>query len=105
MNLGKLKTLLAECHIKETELKPFLARANPQYLISRAQEEIEKAETNTNPQVVDESLKLAIQLLNMARYKHKEASNGEGKKGNDKRNDASASGPEHGDGTRGNNQG
>lgn len=80
--------MLAECHVQQTELKPFLAKAGPDYLISRAYEEMEGVESTLDPQVKDDKLKLSIQLLNMARYKIREAKNGERKTGDDAGHDA-----------------
>lgn len=84
--------MLAECHVQQTELKPFLAKAGPDYLISRAFEELEDVQNSGNAQEKDDKLKLTIQLLNMARYKIREATNNGQKAGDNPGNDAPKTG-------------
>ena len=66
----KLKKLLSGCHInsKDKNFK-FIKDASYDYCVRRAMEVIIKSSQGED---VQDNLKFAIQLLNMARYKHLE---------------------------------
>lgn len=94
--------MLAECHLQQTELKPFLEKAGAEYTFNRAEEELQKAMDESDYTKQDERLKDAIKLLNITRYKLRER-HGQ-KEGNNSRNDAVQAGEQHGDGSGINNK-
>lgn len=72
--IQELRQLLSECHLKSGQLTKILEEADSGFTLTRAREEIEyavsarKADMNHLAEV---KLKLAIQLLNMTRFKLK----------------------------------
>ncbi len=66
--IAKLKTLLAECHFSG-EIVKTLAQANYDYLIQRAQEELDYVKNSTDEVDSKRRLILATRLLTLARYK------------------------------------
>lgn len=70
--LGQLKKLLAECHLSSTDrVIKILSDSEPRYLIQRAQEELIGAKDEPSFEEAERRLKMAIQLINLARYKLK----------------------------------
>lgn len=64
--LADLKKALAECHLQKADfVTKSLLETDVSYLLQRAKEEQSKEQT-------PETLKLTIQLLNLARHKMKE---------------------------------
>jgi hypothetical protein len=66
--LAKLKTLLAECHLSG-EIVRTLAQANFDYLIQRAQEELDYVKLSNDEVDSKRRLILATRLITLARYK------------------------------------
>jgi hypothetical protein len=79
--------MLAECHLGQTALKPFLIKADATYTILRAQEDLEKAADELNYEKQEELLKSVIQMLNITRFKLREKY-GQRKAGHNSGNDA-----------------
>jgi hypothetical protein len=70
--LQALRKLLAECHVTgEHKLLKFIQSNRADYCLHRATEEIHQVLEHPQADNVDERLKLAIQLLNIARFKIK----------------------------------
>lgn len=74
--------MLAECHLAQTVLKPFIVKADYTYTMARAQEDLETALLEENYEKRDVLLKSAIQLINITRYKLREKHDGEEKRNN-----------------------
>lgn len=68
--LAKLHRLLRECYFKKSdEILKVLLNADETYLIQRAAEELAYSRTESNPVLKDAKRKLAIQLINLSRFK------------------------------------
>ncbi len=66
----EVRKKLNECHISANgEFLGVLLNAEPAYLIKRGEEEIQTIREAMTPEQKDNHLKLAIQLLNLARTK------------------------------------
>lgn len=90
--------MLAECHLGQTALKPFLVKADATYTFARAQEELERAHDEPNYEKQDALLVSVIQLLNITRFKLREK-HGKRETRNNERNDATKASGNDGDGT------
>lgn len=66
--IAKLKSLLSKCHFQGDVVRT-LANASSDYCLQRAQEEIDEAKRETDPEEKDRRLILATRLLTLARYK------------------------------------
>lgn len=66
--LAKLRILLAECHFRGDVVRT-LANANYDYCVQRAQEEMDQAKHEPDPDEANRRLILATRLLTLARYK------------------------------------
>src|SRR3954469_17684788 len=75
--IAQARTLLAECHLDtQDKLVKVLCEAGHEYLIQRAKEELMQGPVidvvgGSNTAEADRRLKLAIQLINLARVKIK----------------------------------
>ena len=69
MLLSKLKTLLAQCHLNATEIKPFIAAASSDYTISKANELLHDAIQEKDLEKREKLLIDVIQMCNITRYK------------------------------------
>lgn len=66
--LKNLKTLLAKCHFQGDVVRT-LANADATYCLKRAQEEIDEANREDDPDEKERRLILATRLITLARYK------------------------------------
>ena len=90
--LAKLKKMLSECHFSG-EIVKILAQANYDYLIQRAQEELDYVKNSTDEVDSKRRLILATRLITLARFKLANPNPDEGQKLSRKRRGRSVSLP------------
>ena len=90
--IAKLKTLLAEAHFQGDIVKT-LATADYDYLIQRAQEELDYVKNSTDEEDSKRRLILATRLITLARFKLANPNPDEGQKLSRKRRGRSVSLP------------